>query len=456
MKKWVLLLGLVAGLGVAGAQVTYSKLNLAGQSVQSINLYGAEYAAQSELGGLVAIKREGDLLRITGLGHVLLLPVDEDQVRATTDYNTVQIDAQRLKARTATLINGVVYLPVDTLARGLGAGYQMGQLSLPSRNLQSVSSRTGTNSDRLVLDVSREVSVKDELRGTTLRILLKSTNANTQRYTTRGAFIPSAQVTQEDGDAVVSFTLPQNSGYRVYPVVRAGGTRVVVDVGPGIPNEAPVLMERIAKPLIVIDPLKVSGLGKDVTLEVARRAAELLTQSGWQVKLTRTQNATLPRGEKLQLARKSDVYLTLDMGRLPGATRSGATVYENAGSSSSQYVNNMRVNSGTAQEIPYGSLAVNNLGGTRRLSELLRGELKGGGVTAGQSSLRRVSTLSETAQAALLLELGWVASPTDRANLATEERLQAFSLAVARSIATYLTARANNSSVATSQLGVRP
>lgn len=451
-SRWpqmLLLVTALIGLGLAGAQITFGKLNLAGNSVQSINLYGAEYASQATLNELVNVKREGSLVRVTGLGHVLLLPIDEDQVRSTTDFNTVQLDAERVKARTATWVNGNIYLPLDTLARGLGANYQVGQFKLPQRTLQSVSSRTGANTDRLVLDVSREVSVRDELRGTNLRITLKDTQASAQQYTTRGAFIPFAQVTQEGANAVVSFTLPQNSGYRVYPVVRPGGTRIVIDAGPGIPVSTPALMERVAKPLIVLDPLKVSGLGRDVTLEVARRAAELLTSSGWQVKLTREQGSALSRAQKSQLARQSDVYLTLDLGRLAGSSRSGVTVYENAGSSTFKYVAALR----NGQSVPYGNLAVGDTGGTRRLAELLRGELKGGGVTASGSSISRVVNLSEAAQAALLLELGWANNPQDRANLATDARLQALSVAVARSVATYLTARANNSNAVASAGG---
>lgn len=437
----LLLSAALIGVGIAGAQITFGKLNLAGKSVQSVNLYGAEYASQATLGDLLKISRSGSIMRVEGLGHVLLLPIDEDQVRATTDFNTVQLDAERVKARTATFVNGNIYLPLDTLARGLGASYQTGQFTLATRTLQSVSSRAGKDSDRLVLDLNREVTVKDELKGAVLRIILKNTQANPQRYTTRGAFIPFAEVTQEKSDSVVSFTLPQNSGYRVYPVVRSGGTRIVVDVGPGIPSDVPVLMERLSKPLIVLDPAKVQGMGKDVTLEVARRAAELLTKAGWQVKLTREQNAVIPLTDKLILARQSDVYLALDLGRFPGTQRGGVTVYEQTGRSSSQFVNNVR----NGKIPPYGSLAVGDVGGTRKLSELLRGELKSSGVTAGQDSISRMLTLSETAQAALLLELGWTGNAQDRANLSTDARVQAFALAVARSIATYLTARANNS-----------
>ena len=103
--------------GLAGAQIAFSRLNLAGQQVQSVNLYGAEYASQSVLDRVVRISREGQVIRVEGYGHVLLFPLDEDPQRAATDFNTVQLDTTRVKARTATLLNGNLYLPLDTLAR---------------------------------------------------------------------------------------------------------------------------------------------------------------------------------------------------------------------------------------------------------------------------------------------------------------------------------------------------
>ncbi|MFC5847846.1 N-acetylmuramoyl-L-alanine amidase [Deinococcus petrolearius] len=451
--RLLLLSAALLGAGLAGAQLAFSRLNLAGRDVQSINLYGAEYASQTTLSGLLSVERDGGVARVEGLGHVLLLPIDEDQARAVTDFNTVQLDAERVKARSATLVNGNLYLPLDTLARGLGATYAPGQFTVAAPTLQGVSSRAGRSSDRLVLDLSRDVEFRDELRGTEVRITLSGLKGDTRRYTTRGAFLPSAQVTQSGENLVVTFTLPQSSGYRVYPVVRAGGARLVIDVGPGIPVTVPALTQRIGRPLIVLDPARVQGLGRDVTLEVARRAAELLTQAGWQVRLTREQTSALGLNDKLALARQSDVYLALDLGRFPGSPRGGVTVYEPSGDSPAQYVNALR----GAATAPYGTLAVGDGGGTRRLSELLRGELRGGGVTAKQGSINRVLTLGETAQAALLMELGWTGNAQDRTNLGTDARLQAFSVAVARSVATYLTARANNASqVAQGSAGSAP
>ncbi|ABF45122.1 MULTISPECIES: N-acetylmuramoyl-L-alanine amidase [Deinococcus] len=426
--------------GLAGAQIAFTRLNLAGQQVQAINLYGAEYASETVLGQVLTITQDGGIARVEGFGHTLLLPIDEDQQRATTDFNVVQLDTERVHARSATLVNGHLYLPLDTLARGLGASYEVGNFRLVPATLQGVSSRAGKDSDRLVLDLTRDVPVTDELRGTTVTITLKGVQGEARRYTTRGAFVPQAEVTRSGDDLQLTFTLPPGSGYRVYRVVRPGGARLVVDAGPGVPYTSPALLERISRPLIVLDPARVSGLGRDVTLEVARRAAELLNKAGWQVKLTRDAQSALGLNQKLDLARRSDVYLALDLGRFPGSQRGGVTVYEPTGSAPAQIVENVR----NGAQAPYLDLAVGNGGGTRRLSELLRGELKGSGVTAQSENVTRSLTLSEAPQAALLLELGWVSNAEDRAKLAVDDRLQAMSVAVARSIATYLTARAAN------------
>ncbi|GHG14655.1 cell wall hydrolase [Deinococcus indicus] len=437
---WTVLAGSLLLVGLAGAQIAFSRLNLAGKQVESIQLYGAEYASQSALSGLLTVARDGGLVRVTGLGHTLLLPIDEDQQRATTTFNTVQLDTRRLNARAATLVNGNLYLPLDTLASGLGAQYQKGDFRVPSPALLSVSSRAGRDSDRLVLDLSRDVDIIDEQRGDRVVITLRGLSGDARRYTTRGAFVPSAEVTRTGSDLTLTIPVNASSGYRVFKVVRPGNVRVVVDAGPGVTRRSPQLLERVTRPLIVLDPMKVSGVGRDVTLEVARRSAELLSKAGWQVRVTRDSAAALPREQALQLTRQSDVYLGLDLGRFPGSPRGGVTVYEQTGRSATQIVNALR----TGTPAPYGGLVVAGTGSTRRLSELLRGELKGGGVTARQETTSRLLTLGEAPQAALLLELGWSSNAKDLANLTVDDRLQVMAVAVARSVATYLTARANN------------
>ncbi|GGR88930.1 N-acetylmuramoyl-L-alanine amidase [Deinococcus sedimenti] len=427
-------------IGLASAQIAFSRLNLAGREVQSIQLYGAEYASESNLSSLLSISEDSGVIRVTGLGHILLLPLDEDQQRATTSFNTVQLDTRRVQGRTATRVNGNLYLPLDTLASGLGAQYEQGKFTLAAPKLVSVSSRAGRDTDRVVLDLSRDVQVTDEQRGDRVILTLKGLQGDARRYTTRGAFVPSAEVARSGADLTVTLPLPASSGYRVFKVVRGSGIRIVVDAGPGVPSSAPELLARINAPLIILDPAVVPGVSSDVTLEVARQAAQLLTEKGWQVRVTRSSGANLNREEVLTLARQSDVYLALDLGRLPGAKRSGVTVYEQTGRASSQLINSLRGGSSA----PYSALIVAGAGSTRRLGELLRGELKGGGVTAGQQTISRVQSLGEAPQAALLLELGWANNAQDLATLSSAARQKILSVAVARSVATYLTARANN------------
>lgn len=443
------LAGVLLFAGLAGAQIVYSKLNLAGQQVESVTLYGAEYVSEAALRNILTITREGGLVKVAGMGHTLFLPIDEDNQRATTDFNQVQLDTDRIHARAATFVNNTVYLPLDTLARGLGAQYEQGSFTVAEPKLLRVSSRVGKESDRLVLDLSRDIDIADELRGASLVVTLKNVKGDNRKYTTKGAFISTAEVKKNNNNLILTIPVNAASGTRVYKVIRSNSVRVVVDIGPGIPRYSPEMLDRVTRPLIVLDPNKVQGVSRDVTLEVARRAAELLSKAGWQVQVTRDTKKALTSPEALKLARQSDVYLSLDMGRFPQSTRSGVTVYEQTGRASTQIVNAIR----NGQSAPYSTLIVGDNGGTRRLSELLRGELKGGGITAQTLNTSRVLSLSEAPQAALMLEIGWANNAQDLARLGVDRRLQAMAVAVARSIATYLTARANNNANLGANLG---
>lgn len=433
------LLCLLIGAGLAGAQYAFSQLILAGSNAQSVQLYGAEYAGSSTLSRLVRVSESDGVARVDGLGHVLLLPIDEDQQRATTSFNTVQLDALRVKAATATRQGEKLLLPLSTLARGLGAQYTPGKFSLVPAALGSVSSLAGKESDRIVLSLNRNVTVREELVGNTLRLTLTSASAATRNYTTRGAFVPRVQVTKAKDGARVTLPLPVGSGYRFYTVNDAAGSRVVLDVGPGIPLNVPALFAQVRKPLIVLDPATVPGRSSDVTLEVARSAAELLSKAGWQVRLTRDTESQPEVAAREDLARQSDVFVSLDLGRFPGVSRSGVTLYEFAGQAPDQIVSAYRL----AQGEPLVSQVVSDASSSRALSNLLRGELKTGGLTASQQPQSRLLLLGEAPKAALLLELGWTQSQADQQRLADSGKTSQMATALARAVATYLTARAN-------------
>ena len=433
------LLTFLVGAGLAGAQIAFSQLSLLGRSAQSVTVYGAEYASAGTLSRLVQVTESRGIARIDGLGHVLLLPIDEDQQRATTTYNTVQLDALRTKGPTATRIDGKILIPLSTLAQGLGAQYVPGQFSMVAPALSGVSSLAGRQSDRVVLTLNRGVSVREELLGNSLQLTLVGATASTRNYTTRGAFAPRVQVTGAAGGARVTLPLPAGSGYRFYSVQDTSGSRVVLDVGPGIKLNVPALLVQLRKPLIVLDPASIPGRSSDVTLEVARSAAELLSKAGWQVRLTRDTASQAQSSARADLARQSDVFVSLDLGRFPGVSRSGVTLYEYAGQAPAQIINAYR----QAQAAPFVAQVVSDASSSRTLSNLLRGELKSDGVAAAQQPQSRLLLLGEAPKAALLLELGWTQSPADQTRLADPARTAKMATALARAVATYLTARAN-------------
>jgi N-acetylmuramoyl-L-alanine amidase len=437
------LLLLLIGLGAAGAQLVYSQLSLAGRPAQSVKLFGAEYISQAALAPLATVSETGGVARVEGQGHVLLLPIDEDVQRATTTASQVQLDGQRLNARTATRLGGKLVLPLETLAQGLGAAFQPGQpgqtaqFVLPAPVLTQVTSLAGARSDRLVLDLNRDVTVRERLDGGTLTLALLGAQGSTRTYTTRGAFLPRVQVTGGSGKVTLSLPLPVGSGYRYYRVQRPGGVRLVLDVGPGIEARPPELIEKLRKPQIVLDPL--SGAS---SLEVARAAAEKLSRAGWQVALTRTSGGQVGVAQREELARRSDVFVTLDEASFPGSARNGVALYEGNGAVTSQIINAYR-EAGAAETAPYLQAAVGPSGESRQLSDLLRGELKVGGVRAARYTLNRQLLLGEAPHAALLFELGWSQDTADRARLADSAKNAGLAEALARAVATYLSRRIN-------------
>lgn len=424
-----------AALSWAGAQLGFTQLRYFGRTLPSVTLGGVEYARDSVLGPQLSVVRSGDVLRVEGFGHALLLPIDPDQARASSGMGTVQLDTQRVSAHTATLINDHLYVPLDTLARGLGAQYTPGSFSLPAPQLSAVSSRAGQDIDRLVLDLNRDVRVQSSVTNGALRLVLPGTGGDERTYTTRGRYLPSVRVTRQGDDLVLSAPLPVGYGYRVYRATHPGGVRLVLDVGPGIASSLPALSARVRAPLVVLDPVISPGDSRlgSAALEVARETGALLTKAGWQVRLTRSGGGDAETlAERADLARQSDVFVSLDMASFPGVQARGLTIYEGGGASGVAIIDNLR---GREVRDPLALLAVSGSGDNRRLSQLLQGELKAQGLTARRADSERVYLLREAPHAALLLELGSAQGD--------DTRRQALATALARSVATFLAARAS-------------
>ena len=253
-----------------------------------------------------------------------------------------------------------MYLPLDTLARGLGADYKTGDFSLPAAALTNVSSRAGKDTDRIVLDFSRDPQYAVNVVGNTLTLILKGVNANPQTYATRGAFVPSFTVTSASGDARLSLTLGSGAGYRLFKVVRPGSVRLVLDVGPGLPRNVAALTDAPRAPLIVLDPAPKGGgsAGHPAGSRARhRRTAQQIRLAGQADPQHLGPTARLPSASKL--ARQSQVFVTLSLGRFPGANRQGITLYQPVGEQNAQVINAYR-------DAASGSPLIQRGGGRRR------------------------------------------------------------------------------------------
>lgn len=435
----------LGALELAGAQFTVSRFDFLGKNSPSITLYGSEFARSDTLASQLKIARSGDVVRVEAFERVMVLPVDPDQARAAREENTVQIDVKRLRARTATLVNGNLYLPLATLALGLGADYRPGSFRLPPPRLTGVSSRAGQGADRIVLDLSRDVRYQARMVGSDLQVVLPGTAGDERIYSTRGQFLPRVRVTRRGNDLVLSAPLPAAHGYRVYRSAPGATPRLILDAGPGVVSATPQLSKRTLQPLIVLDPVQQAAgdrLG-DVPLELAREVAAQLTRAGWQVRLTRTGKAQTSLAERARLARQSDVFLSLDVARFPAPSARGLTLYEGSGASSLAVIRNVR---SSGEQDPLASLAVGGSGDNRRLAQLLQGEIKALNLPSKSAQLGRVYLLREAPHAAMLVELGWAGSDADVSRLTNEGRRRQLATALARSVATYLSARAGGKS----------
>ncbi|MBB6096719.1 N-acetylmuramoyl-L-alanine amidase [Deinobacterium chartae] len=442
-RRWIAL-GACALLTLAAAQVTVSRLQLNGRSQPSILLYGQEYVRRETLAGEFQVTRDGDLIRVEQGGRVALIPLDYNSAAAPYQNYVYQSGFERRIGQAATVVNGNLYLPVATLAQAFGAEYTPGRFQQGGRQLLGVASKAEAKYDRLVLTLSRGVTPAARLEGDRLVLSLPGTSGKEATYTTRGKFLKRAVVTAKNGGLTVSADLPSGAGYRLHTLPPEPGrpARVILDAGPAFEREQSALEARVLKPLVVIDaghggtdPGVGRGLTeKAVTLELAREVGRLLSKAGWVVRYTRTSDTDVPLAERADLARRSDVFLSLHLGGLPGARGSGAALYRLEGDSPLQLIHALR--SKDTSEFP---LAVSPPEDSARLGAEIATDLKRAGFDVHQRATRKLYLLEQAPRAALLVELGWPSSDADLERLEDPQQLRSAAAAIARAVARYLT-----------------
>lgn len=431
-------------------QIQVAYMNLFGRGgIPFLLINGQDYGRADRLNAEFNISQQSDtIVRVEKDGVVLLLPIDTTEAYAAQLNYNVQIGSKRIVGRAATLHNGrTLFLPLSTLAEAFGYQYvsgDKGSFVQPSAQLTNVASKIESKYDRLVIEINRNVKPVVTFSNNRLKLQFNGVGGSPANYTTGGQFVKMATVENNEKGLAVTMDLPSNTGYRYYslPAQAGGRARVVLDVGNIFKREESQLAQLQEKPVIVLDAghggkdtgVNIGKPEKEVTLELSRQVGALLSKAGWQVRYTRTADVNPDLNSRADLARKSNVFLSLHLGAFPGASRNGITVYQSDGSTGLAIIDRIR-NANNAKLF----YAVSPYSSSQRLSNQLRSDLEGSGFQVSQGKLKRNVLLNNAPHAALLVELAWPQDENDAKLLRSGFKMSKMAESIARSVATYLT-----------------
>jgi N-acetylmuramoyl-L-alanine amidase len=148
---------------------------------------------------------------------------------------------------------------------------------------------------------------------------------------------------------------------------------------------------------------------KDITLDVAKRTVELLKKKGYEVKMTRTADETVSLQERVEISEQinPDIFVSI-------------------------HVNSSNSDSPTGLETHYYKDNSLQLAKTVHASLLNHVQSPNRGLFKS-----RFYVINHTTAPAILVEIGFISSPTERAQLVSESRKQATAKAIAEGISEY-------------------
>jgi len=278
------------------------------------------------------------------------------------------------------------------------------------------------------------------------------------------------------GTAQVVVDLPEGPSYKIFSLKRYRNKpdRIVIDVmRPVAESERAAALRRVAElkerntAIVVIDP----GHGgedpgavapgrvyeKDITLKVCSELARLLEKHpGVEVFLTRTGDYFVSLQKRQDIARemRADLFLSVHTNAAPVRDARGAEVF---------FLSMSGASDAAARALAEAENAADRVGGvstesqgdigailcdlsredalkrSSRLSEIVYDELRESGLTRMRKVKQAGFAVLKTIQMpAVLVELGFLSSPTDRKNLCRSAYQRDLAKALARSVRRYL------------------
>jgi N-acetylmuramoyl-L-alanine amidase len=436
-KGWFGLLFVFAFAVIAFAQGVQTRdVNVPGGTQKALMYNGVAFAGLEYALSLgLDYSFNNDAVVLQQGGKVIRLALEEDGAysAATQWTNGISVNGVRQRSPAAALGAGNrVLIPIRSVAEAAGADFSESggsyNVSIPQAKLGTVSSDKTEASDRIVLELNRDVGFSSRIEKEELIVTLRFTSGDAAPYQVGGKFVDIFDVKQNAGKLEVRVPLKKEFGYNVFAVAAAPSipARVVVDVGPRFERVRVALESR---PSIVVldaghggkDTGVVAGRlrEKDIALNMAQRINAILVPRGITVRLTRSNDSDVSLESRQALSIKADVLVSLHASSLPGSAAAGMEIFYLSPDAASEGIldtgRSALENSKSERERKLLGRFLSPRAASQRLADTLSARilsLPNG--AARVSSLFSHTALARAPKAAIVVELGFLSSQTDR------------------------------------------
>ena len=415
---------------------------------------GLEFAAALGLETLitnqaVVLKQGGKVLR--------LALADSAYEGATQWTNGLEVNGIRTKSSAAGMgANGKILIPVRSVAEAVGGSFDDSGgrylVSLPQANLGTVSSDKTEKSDRIVLEVDKDVGFSSRIEKNVLIVTLRFVSGDAAPYQVGGKFVDIFEVKQNANKLEVRVNLKPDFGYSVFAVAASSGipARVIIDVGPRFDRLNVALDARPS--IVVLDPghggsdtgIVAGNLReKEIALSMARRIAAILAPRGVKIKYTRDTDKSISLLERQALSVKADVLISLHLSSMPNTTASGAEIFYLSPDAPAEGIleagRDALENPKSERDRKLLARFLSPRAASQRLADMISARiLSVPNGAARVSGLTSHTALERAPKAAVVLELGYLSSQIDRDLLQNPDESVARAEAVAYAVLEYL------------------
>ncbi len=457
---WLLCLMLFALLcGALGQAIQSRDLTVMGSNFKALMYNGVAYAGLDFATALGLESRiTNNTVILTQGGRVIRLDIADNAYAGAARWtNALEINGVRQRSTAAgTGADGKMLIPVKTVAEAAKANTDESGgnivVNLPQAILGTVSSDKTDQSDRIVLEVDRDVGFASRIEKNELIITLRFTNGSSAPYQVGGKYVDIFDVKQNANKLEARIPIKPDFGFNVFAVAAAQGipARVIVDVGPRFTRLAVALDSRPS--VVVLDPghggadagIVVGNLReKDITLSMARRIAAILAPRGVTIKYTRDADKAVSLEERQNLSLKAAVLISLHVSSMPNTTASGTEIFYLSPDAAAEGIldkgRDALENPKSERDRKLLARFLAPRAASQRLADLISARILSVPEGAAQvSSLSNHTALERAPKAAVVLELGYMSSETDRAVLINPSESAIRAEAIAYAVLEYL------------------